>query len=61
MKNHYTYHSAKLYQKQRNNRRHVQKRAVHRVKLREQVGVLDRKQSLNLALLNVDGLFSSTF
>ena len=61
MKNHYTYHSAKLYQKQRNNRRHVQKRAVHRVKLREQVGVLDRKQSLNLALLNVDGLSSSTF
>ena len=61
MRNHHSHHSAKQYQKQRNNKRHVQGRAVHRVKLREQVGVLDRKRSLNLALLNVDGLSSSTF
>lgn len=51
---------SKEYQKKRDGVRVSQKRVNHRVKLRQQVGVLDKKSSLKLGLLNVDGLSSSS-
>ena len=49
------------YLRKRDNKRSNQKNAKHRVKLRQQVGIIERKQSLKLGFLNVDGLSASTF
>ena len=43
------------------NVRNTHKRAKLRIKLRDTVGVIGRKQNLQLGLLNVDGLSPSSF
>ena len=52
--------SRNIHQRRRESKRNTQKKAVHRVKLREQVGVIDKAQCLKLGFLNVDGLSDST-
>ena len=48
------------YQQNRNFNRQVKKWRYHRVKLRDEVGVIGREHFLNFGLLNVDGLSDSS-
>ena len=48
------------YQRWRNRTRRTQSKTHQRMKQKGQIGVIDRKKSLRIGLLNVDGLSSST-
>lgn len=52
--------ASRPYHQRKDTRRQAQKWSNQRVKLRGQVGVVGRKSSLNLGLLNVDGLSPSS-
>ena len=53
--------SSSSYSSRRDMMRIVTKQRNKRVKLRDSMGIVKRKNSLNLGLLNVDGLSASTF
>ena len=53
-------HTSSEGQRRHDRARQAQRRAVHKVKLRDGVGVVGKKQVLRLGLLNVDGLSHST-